>query len=179
MLQSINTEEIMQETMDDEEKEEMSKISEIIENSDIEEDDKERIIGIIRQEIFKGPIPHPRILQQYEEIHPGFASEIINMAVKEQEHRHSIEKTIVESEALSNTGQMEIIRASITLKIRLQIFGFVSTAILLIAGVICILLDKDVGSITTFILAIGSFCWTMFYGKKNDKEEKENSEDSE
>lgn len=35
MLQSINTEEIMQETMDDEEKEEMSKISEIIENSDI------------------------------------------------------------------------------------------------------------------------------------------------
>lgn len=42
---------------------ELSKISEIIENSDINDGDKERIIGYIREEEFKGPLPHFQILK--------------------------------------------------------------------------------------------------------------------
>ncbi len=100
---------------------EMSEISEIIENSDMEKEDKKKLIEIIRQEVFEGPIPHPKLLQQYEEVDPGLANTIVNMAIKEQEHRHEIEKTIVKSETLLNEGRVEVIRTSIKLKTRLQI----------------------------------------------------------
>lgn len=176
MEQSANVKEDMLKKMDDVKDDELSDISEIIENSDIEEDDKERIISIIQREEFRGPLPHPKVLKQYEEIHHGFAGEIVDMAVKEQSHRHEMEKALVESEVLLNTGQIEVVRASIKLKSRLQIFGFFSTTVLLVIGSICIFLDKNVGSISAFILAVGSFCWTMFYGKKNNDVKAEDSE---
>lgn len=156
---------------------ELSEISKIIDKSDIEEEDKQRIIACIRREEFRGPLPHPKILQQYEEIQPGFAKEIMQMAVNEQGHRHKMESMIVESETSLNSGQLEVIRASIKLKSRLQVFGFVTTFLLVIVGVICIFLDKNVGSIVPFVLAIGSFCWTMFYGKKESSQGAENSEE--
>ena len=99
------------------------------------------------------------------------------MAVNEQGHRHKMESMIVESETSLNSGQLEVIRASIKLKSRLQVFGFVTTFLLVIVGVICIFLDKNVGSIVPFVLAIGSFCWTMFYGKKESSQGAENSEE--
>ena len=74
--------------------------------------------------------------------------------------------------------KVEVLKTSIKLKTRLQIFGFVSTFFLLVIGAICIFMDKNVGSIAPFILAIGSFCWTMFYGKKKADEEDSDEEES-
>ena len=177
MKQFTSQKESMQENLIENEEKEMSEISEIIDKSDIEEEDKQRIFACIRREEFKGPLPHPDILQQYEAVQPGFAKEIMQMAVNEQSHRHKMESMIVESETSLNSGQLEIIRASIKLKSRLQIFGFISTILLVIIGAICIFLNKNVGSIVPFVLAIGSFCWTMFYGKKDPSTE--NEEDDE
>lgn len=171
MKQFVSQEECMQTNQIRDEEKEISEISEIIDNSDIEEEDKQRIFACIRKEEFKGPLPHPAILQQYEMIQPGFAKEIMQMAVNEQGHRHKMESMIVESETAVNSGQLEVIRASIKLKVRLQVFGFASTLLLVIIGAICIFLEKNVSSIGTFILAIGSFCWTMFYGKKEPSNE--------
>lgn len=105
---------------------------------------------------------------------PGFADKIIKMAENEQCHRHKVDSMIVESETALNSGQLEVIRASIKLKSRLQIFGFISTIMLVIIGAICIFLDKNASSIVPFVLAIGSFCWTMFYGKKGSSNDSEN-----
>lgn len=74
-------------------------------------------------------------------IHQSFAKEIVDMALKEQSHRHQIESTVVDSEVLLNSGQLEVVRAS--------------------------------------VLAFGSFCWTMFYGKKNNDEEISESDGNE
>lgn len=156
------------------------KLSELIDNSDIKEEDKKRIRAYIRREEFNGPLPHPEIIRQYEEIQPGFAKQIIQMALEEQGHRHDMERMIVESETSLNSGQLDIIRASIKLKTRLQLFGFGITTLLVVVGSACIFLDKNVNSLGTFILAIGSFCWTMFYGKKqSDDESQEEEEDDE
>ena len=63
----------------------------------------ERAASIIRAEFkgyrFSGPLPHPRILEEYERIVPGAAERIIAMAEKEQTQRHSLESrtAIVES----------------------------------------------------------------------------------
>jgi len=42
-------------------------------------------------ETHKGPLPHPRILNGYEDIIPGAAREILEMAKREQRHRHRME----------------------------------------------------------------------------------------
>ncbi len=40
---------------------------------------------------FHGPLPAPEDLERYESIHPGFAEQIMTMAVNEQGHRHKYE----------------------------------------------------------------------------------------
>jgi uncharacterized membrane protein len=122
MPQSVDTETSTQEKVNDGDEKEISKISEIIENSNINEGDKERIIGYMREE-YRGPLPHPRILQQYDELQPGLAREIVNMALKEQEHRHEMEKALVMSEVSLNDTQSGVLQASIKLKTRLQLFA--------------------------------------------------------
>ena len=45
---------------------------------------------------FSGPIPHPEILEGYNQICPASAEKIINHFVKEQDHRHKIENIALE-----------------------------------------------------------------------------------
>lgn len=156
---------------------EMSEVLEIIDKLDIEEEDKQRIYACILEEEFKGPLPHPAILKQYEEIYAGFAKEIMQMAENEQRHRHDVEKMIVKSQTSLTDGQLEMVKASVKLKTRLQMFGFLCTILLMGIGAACIFLDKNVGSIVPFVLAIGSFCWTMFYGKKDSSAESDDKEE--
>jgi uncharacterized membrane protein len=40
----------------------------------------ERVVSVVRQEIFRGPLPHPRHLQAYEDTCPGIANRIVSMA---------------------------------------------------------------------------------------------------
>ena len=41
---------------------------------------------------FVGPVPPPDLLRQYEEISPGFADRLIQMAEAQQNHRHQLEQ---------------------------------------------------------------------------------------
>ncbi len=56
-----------------------------------------RIIAVIRQEVrrelrfFSGPLPPPDVLREYNEIVPGSAERILQMAEREQSHRHGAE----------------------------------------------------------------------------------------
>ncbi|MGB0835372.1 MAG: DUF2335 domain-containing protein [Psychrobium sp.] len=47
------------------------------------------------QQRYSGPLPPPKMLNDYELINSGFAERIVAMAEKEQSHRHGIEKTAV------------------------------------------------------------------------------------
>jgi len=46
---------------------------------------------IAQQSSFSGPIPPPQFLEKYNEIVPGSAEIIINMAKDQSEHRQSLE----------------------------------------------------------------------------------------
>jgi len=54
-----------------------------------------RIIEQIRRELHIGPLPHPDILRQYDEICPGSAERLMNMAERQSTHRMSMESTVV------------------------------------------------------------------------------------
>lgn len=179
MEQLPNQEELMQSKLEEDAKE-FSQLSEIIDDSNIEEADKIRITSFIQKSVFKGPLPPPEVLRQYDDVQPGLVDQIVKMAVDEQSHRHNMERMIVESETSVNSGQLEVIRASIKLKSRLQIFGFFTTFCLITIGSVSIFLNKNIQSLVAFVLAIASFCWTMFYGKKSpDKEVEENNSENE
>jgi len=45
-----------------------------------------------RSEIYSGPLPHPEILNRYDEIIPGAAERILKMAENEQGHRLTMDK---------------------------------------------------------------------------------------
>ncbi|MCI4626008.1 MAG: DUF2335 domain-containing protein [Candidatus Magnetoovum sp. WYHC-5] len=45
----------------------------------------------ISSSTFLGPLPHPELLKQYDEICPGFATEIMEMAKEESKHRRDME----------------------------------------------------------------------------------------
>lgn len=52
----------------------------------------------IQAQQFSGPIPPPALLGQYEEILPGMADRILQMAERQESHRHGIEKQAVTAE---------------------------------------------------------------------------------
>ncbi|MCF8024166.1 MAG: DUF2335 domain-containing protein [Desulfobacteraceae bacterium] len=57
---------------------------------------------IVAAQQFSGPIPHPDILRQYNEILPGAADRILAMAESESEHQKSMDKTAMEFKSREN-----------------------------------------------------------------------------
>lgn len=58
---------------------------------------REIVIQAIQQESFSGPLPHPQILQGYDDVQIGFAERIVAMAEKEQAHRFECDKGVLGS----------------------------------------------------------------------------------
>lgn len=78
-------------------------------------------IAVVQQEIFSGPIPHPRLLAEYEKLMPGSTDRFMKMAEQQQLHRMKLEDAAVNSELKSN---------------RLgQVFGFTLAAMVILAGI--------------------------------------------
>lgn len=49
----------------------------------------------LQVEQFEGPIPHPELIREYEQICPGFAERFMVMAENQSKHRIETEKKIV------------------------------------------------------------------------------------
>ena len=64
---------------------------ELVENPDELLEENSESGGLLAVQ-FSGPIPPPSVLRGYEEVCPGAAQDIINMAKKEQDHRHDRER---------------------------------------------------------------------------------------
>ena len=143
-------------------------ISEIIAQKNIGTEEKtEQVMALVRERTFySGPLPAPEQLLQYNKL-PGVVSIITDMAVREQGHRHEVDAEMLAEQSKLNNSQLNYIEASIVIRKRQQLFGFVVTFILIIIGALCLFTDKNVASVCMFIAAIGSFCGIMFFGKKN------------
>lgn len=66
---------------------------------DFHEVPESALVGVLttRSE-FRGPIPHPQLLKQYDEALPGSAERILRMAEQEQEHRFKIVSQCIDSD---------------------------------------------------------------------------------
>lgn len=77
------------------------KKQEISKESEPELANSEQVKRVIAEVIseFSGPIPPPNIIAGYEEVVPGAADRIIQMAEKQAAHRQSIEQMVAKVEA--------------------------------------------------------------------------------
>src|SRR3990167_1317930 len=72
------------------------------------------VIAVNHQEQFSGPIPHPSLLQKYNEIVPGAAERILVMGEQQSKHRMELEKDVIESDIKkSEQGQKYAFRIAI------------------------------------------------------------------
>lgn len=56
----------------------------------------QQVVQVTEQ--FSGPLPHPDVLERYNQVAPHAADRIIAMAEQETSHRHNIEQAIVDNE---------------------------------------------------------------------------------
>jgi len=52
---------------------------------------------------FSGPLPPPELLAKYNEVIPNGAERIMQMAEKQQSHRHDLESTVIRGNVKSET----------------------------------------------------------------------------
>lgn len=119
----------------------------------------------IKQESFSGPIPHPDLLQGYENIKEGFAERIVRMAEKEQEHRF-------EHENSQSACDKMLIEATASDSKRGQNYALIITILFLIGAVTLALYGHDT---VASILGGGTLAAivTVFITGKNGNSKKE------
>lgn len=93
----------------------------------------EQIITAIqhREELFCGPIPHPDILQGYENTLAGSADRVISMAEKQATHRQELE--MIETRTNARDSFLSIMAA------------FTLCLAMILSGVIIVMISKEVG----------------------------------
>lgn len=88
-----------------------------------------QMTALVKEESFSGPIPHPRHLAEYNQIVPGSASMLINMAKSDLDHTHRLQERALEAD-ISDMKQGRWL-------------GFAALVILMIGAIVCGLMDKD------------------------------------
>ena len=113
---------------------------------------------------FIGPVPPPEILKSYEENIPGSAERLIRMAEKEQDHRHEMQKKLVDGQ-LNNTKRFYDERK------RGQIFGLTIGLIGIISGSILAFNDKQIAGSFIGTAGIGGIVSVFVIGRGKSKDE--------
>jgi uncharacterized membrane protein len=109
-------------------------------------------------EQFSGPLPHPTILKQYDEVLPGGAERIVAMAERQSAHRQQLEKMVVESNCRNERSG--------------TILGFVICMTTIGGGFYLILRGMDSGGIAAIVSSLAGLIFAFVYGKKKQAEER-------
>ena len=90
--------------------------------------------SVVLTELFSGPIPHAKLMAEYQAVDPALPLRIMDMAIKEQENRHFIDRKKVEVVEKKFANQAEAQRQDFDFGKRGQWMAFV-LAILFLAVV--------------------------------------------
>lgn len=142
-------------------------IARIIDNDLPTEQKTQQISQIIRisRESFSGPIPHPKIAKEYQELIPDAPERIFTMAEKEQQHRIEVENEMLaqNKKNITNSKNANLIS---------QIFAFILILILIGTGILLTLLGHQIVGTTIFgstILGVaGVFVTGKWFQRNSD-----------
>lgn len=58
---------------------------------------------VMHTQQWAGPLPPPAVLKQYDEVFPGLAGRIVASMEREQEHRHTVDRKLIETHRVAFT----------------------------------------------------------------------------
>lgn len=96
-------------------REEIEKIKEVASSglsSEEKEEEIQNILVHVKRRRFSGPLPPPALLNQYDQIVPGSAKEIIRMSTIQREHTMKIESALADSEVDRVSRSLDLAEAS-------------------------------------------------------------------
>lgn len=111
---------------------------------------------------FHGPLPHPDILHQYDQVAPGLAKQIVDWAISETNHRHEIERGAL---AL-NTEKVGIHKIETRIG---QICGLVIALSVVSAVVYLAMNDKQLVAATLAAIGFGGIIGAFVLGRQEKK----------
>lgn len=123
---------------------------------------KRKEVLITSEEHFQGPVPHPMILAQYDEIVPGAADRILSMAEKQLEHRLGIENKAIDSKIRDSKLGM--------------VLGFIIAACVVGVGGMAIYMGKDLLGASTIVTVIAGLVGTFVYATNSNRKEREDKD---
>jgi len=116
--------------------------------------------AVIHQETvcFSGPMPHPDILKKYDEVYPGAAKFIIDMAKNQSDHRQILEKKVICSDITNS-------RLGLSFGFIIGMTGIVGGAVIVMSGM------TITGGLFT-AMSLGSLVGTFVYGSQGRAKER-------
>jgi uncharacterized membrane protein len=117
------------------------------------------IRNISIQQQFSGPLPPPEILIKYNDVVPNGGERIIEMAEKQQNHRISLEKFALESDAK---------RANLGL-----ILGFILALLVAVGGIWIVLMGKDIAGLSMIFVPLAALVGVFITAQRVRKAERE------
>lgn len=130
--------------------------------SDEAEDQSHQVIAVA-QGHFSGPLPPPSVLQGYDDVLPGAAERIVQMAEKEQHQRHSLDDLL----AASATRQ----------RARGQWFAFMLGGGALALAAFMVQAGHPGYAIVAMISSIAPLAGALIYRRRSQAADKSGSED--
>lgn len=110
-----------------------------------------------RASFFRGPLPPPIILKEYEAILPGSANRIVTMAEKQQDHRMELEHAVIHSDIV-----MERLGLAA---------GFILAVILIIGSIWLVSKGKELTGLSVLVGAIASLVGIFIFGQRQRQRE--------
>lgn len=104
---------------------------------------------------FSGPLPHPSILQGYENILPGLADRITKMAESQSEHRKKLESRVITLDSVKSVLGL--------------IFAFLVVLAGLGAGVYIYVVSKSVVAGLFSFIPLGTIVAAFIYQERGKK----------
>jgi uncharacterized membrane protein len=108
---------------------------------------------------FSGPLPPPEILARFDEVVPGAAARIIDMAQKQSDHRMDLEKTTVHG---------ELTRSYLGLG-----SGTIVSLAMIAGGVYCVMNGHDTAGATIVTANLAAVVGVFVYGTRSRRKERE------
>ena len=131
-----------------------------IDHDELKSKSKEELISIMMtmEEYHSGPLPHPRILNGYEEIIPGAAERILQMAENQASHRQKIENKVIDSNIKNSQSGI--------------ILAFILGMTGIIGGIISVILGFNTAGVLITGGSLAAIVGTFIYGTRSEKAER-------
>ena len=113
----------------------------------------------IENSLWSGPVPPPEVLEKYDNVVPGAANRILEMAEKQAAHRIHLEKTVVHED--SKRSYLGLIA------------GFILSATIIIGGIYLIAVGHDWAGVTLVGSNLVGLAGIFIYGNHSRRAERQ------